>query len=335
MYEHGMNGDTTPSRESDLTRRSFLGAAAAVVGASSLPRVCLADDEKLSIPIGKPRPRVLQAQSARVVEGEQVHSIVLGEMLDASLIRLTDQPSVRQAWQTILKPDDIVGLKFNRSAQAVMGTTNVVAKVIVSSLINNGWAAKRIVCIEAPNGIGTELGTSQAWSGFDVKITDFKSGADNLARVLSQVTAIIDIPFLKTHNIAGMTCALKNLSHALIRHPARYHANGCSPFIADIIAHTSIREKLRLCIVDGMRIMFDGGPAATSSHLSDEGVLLTSRDPVATDAVGLTLLNATRERRKLPSIVDAPEEIAYLADAHRKGLGIALKHGIEHIRVSF
>ena len=57
---------------------------------------------------------------------------------------------------------------------------------------------------------------------------------DRLAGVLDQVTAIVNVPFLKTHNLAGMTCCLKNLSHALVKHPAQFHTGGCKE-VADIV----------------------------------------------------------------------------------------------------
>ena len=81
---------------------------------------------------------------------------------------------------------------------------------------------------------------------------------------------MINVPFIKTHNIAGMTCGLKNLSHALVKHPAHYHANGCSPFIGDIVAADPIRKKLKLTIVDAFRVVFQGGPAARVENLHPE-----------------------------------------------------------------
>ena len=144
---------------------------------------------------------------------------------------------------------------------------------------------------------------------------------------------MISVPFLKTHNIAGMTCSLKNLSHGLIKHPARYHKNHCSPFIADIVAAEPIRSKLRLTLVDAMRVVYVGGPQATAPALANEGVLIMSRDPVAADTVGLDVLNRARERVGLAKTAASGAEIPYLAVAHRAGLGIAVRHGIKTVRI--
>lgn len=282
---------------------------------------------------GQPQARVVSIQSSHVVAETAIRLPVLAEMLQESLTRLTGTSTVQAAWRSILRPDDVIGLKFNRSGQRVIATTTPVAETVIASIVDAGWPPDRIVCIEAPAGLEARLGTRQARTGYDLNPTDFGSGTDNFASVLNQITALIDIPFLKTHNIAGLTCALKNLSHGLIKHPARYHANGCSPFIADIVASPKIRRKLRLCLVDALRVVFDGGPNVTGLNVVNEGNLLASFDPVAIDVVGLTRLNDIRRARGLEPIARLPEEIGYLAEAHRSGLGVAAWRGIDLTRL--
>ncbi len=279
------------------------------------------------------RSRVVRIRNAYAVDGPSVHARVVSEMLARALTALTDAPSANQAWHTLLNPGDVIGLKFNRSGQRVLGTTETVAKVLVSSLVEAGFPATRIVCIEAPEGVAERLGTSPAWPGFDRSPTDFGSGTDQLASVVRQVTALIDIPYLKDHNIAGMTCALKNLSHGLIKHPARYHANGCSPFVADIVANTGIAGKLRLCLVDALRVVFDRGPEAAADTISDAGMLLASTDPVATDLVGLSVLNEIRAGQGLPAVAAVASESGYLSVAQERGLGMATWHSVELVRL--
>ncbi len=254
-------------------------------------------------------------------------------MLDTALTSLTGASNPSAAWRRILHSDDVVGLKFNRSGQQSIGTTPSVARTLVASLAEAGWAPSRIVCIEAPPGTDSELRTMPADGGFDNTLIDFGSGTDQFARVLGQVTALISVPYLKTHNITGLTCSLKNLSHGLIKHPARHHRNGCDPYIADIVAAPIIREKLRLFLVDALRVVYEGGPAATNATLSDEGVLLASFDPVAVDLVGLTLLNEVRAKRGLDPVIDSADGLPYLATAHQRGLGVAVWHGIDLWRV--
>jgi hypothetical protein len=263
-----------------------------------------------------------------------VHRRIAGEMLEAALTALTRTESVSDAWHVLLDPDDVIGLKFNRSGQALLGTSEVIAGVVIESIVAAGWPATQVVCMEAPEGISARHGTSLPRLGYDAQTADFGSGRDQLAAVLKQVSALIDIPYLKTHNVATLTCALKNLSHGLIKHPARYHRSGCSPFIADIVALDQIRGKLRLCLVDALRVVYAGGPSPTVNTISDEGVLLASLDPVAIDSIGLCMLNDIRQARGLDPIAPSAEDVGYLAAAHRLGLGVALAHGIEVIQAT-
>lgn len=328
------SGPGQPDPTSGISRRRFLGAAAAAAGGSLAgTRWARARQITGRVPPTATRSRVIRIRNAHAVDGPTVHLQLVSEMLERALTTLTDAPTLSEAWQTLLRPKDVVGLKFNRSGQRVLGTTETVATVVVSSLVKAGFPATRIVCIEAPKGLAERLGTTRAWSGFDRSATDFGSGADQLASVVRQVNALIDIPFLKNHNIAGMTCALKNLSHGLIKHPARYHANNCSPFIADIVANTPIAGKLRLCLVDALRVVYDRGPEAAADTISDTGMLLASTDPVATDLVGLSFLNEVRAGQGLPAIVAPTSESGYLSVAHERRLGMATWHNIELMRV--
>ena len=315
-----------------LSRRTFLGVAASIAGGGWRAQAQGGGElEELRVPLGTPRSRVVQISAEEVVNGAIVHRSLLQEMLGKLLITVTGRPTEAAAWRSLLKPDDVIGLKFNRSGQGAIGTTNALADVLVGSIVRSGWQPEQIVCIEVPDHVQRRNGTAPPWSGFSEERSVFASGSDQLASVLDQVTALISVPFLKTHNIAGLTCSLKNLSHAMVKHPARFHRDGCSPFVGDIVALPAIRDKLRLCIVDAMRVVFDGGPTATTTTVSDEGVLLASLDPVAVDAIALEVLNDIRRRRGLAIVAEDAAHVPYLRAAHEAGVGIAVAHGIEHI----
>lgn len=321
--------------KSELSRRRFLGAAASLAGGALLPAArAEAQSQHLRLMTRNKSSRVVQVRNRYVVNGPEIHHHLLLEMVEKALGTLTGQSTIKASWQQILDPDDIVGFKFNRAGYQVIATSNAMVDALVSSLIKAGWSKEQIVLIEAPPGAVARHGTQLMFTGYDAAETDFGSGSDALASVLQQITALIDVPFLKTHNICGLTGALKNLSHGLTKHPARFHGNGCSPYIPDIVATPTIHKKLRLCMVDALRVVYDGGPKATPDTISDEGMLLVSLDPVAVDTLGLAILNDIRSRYNLPVIARSAEGIGYLAEAHRRGLGMAVWHGIELIRVS-
>jgi len=159
------------------------------------------------------------------------------------------------------------------------------------------------------------------WQGRDVEFGT--CGKDVFLAALDQATAIINVPFVKTHHLAIMTCCLKNLSHGLIRHPARFHGGGCDPAIAEIVNAPPLRTKLRLNIVNAMRVAFAGGPEVDESDVEGMGTLLFGADPVACDAVAYGILNATRSLHQLAPLLAAAGIPAQLVSAARLGLGEA------------
>jgi hypothetical protein len=264
---------------------------------------------------------VAHVQRKEVIDGARVHEGLMGEMFDDGLRLITGERVAADAWHKLLKPDDIIGIKFNHVGCDELGTTIPFATRLVAALQKAGFPPERIMLIEAPARLTRNLKTRPAVLGFSGGPVSFGSGEEELSAVLQEVTAIINVPFLKTHNIAGMTGCLKNLSHALIRSPGKYHANACAPFVGDIVALPAIRAKLRLHLVNALRVVYRGGPAVETEAVWTHAGLLMSTDPVAADAVGIDLLNEQRARMKLPAIGNEEAHIAHVHAAAQRGLG--------------
>jgi uncharacterized protein (DUF362 family) len=129
--------------------------------------------------------------------------------------------------------------------------------------------------------------------------------------VSRMVNKFITIPVLKDHRSAGVTLALKNLSHGLNNNVARSHIAGirrldngesgpnqCNTFIPMACSHRATREKATLHIMDGLIGCYEGGPGnwngswATWQHKS----LFFATDPVAMDHVGWDIIDAKRAK---------------------------------------
>jgi len=306
----------------EMTRRSFLAAATLAVASPSASRL-------VAQPSDPPPPDVVQVSSDFVVRGRRIHQSVLPEMLDAALRQITDQPTATDAWRSLLRSDDVIGLKCNRSGARGLGTGDAFANVVITSLLSAGFEPGQIVAIEVGDPVYARHGVTRPATGWLTTPSRFTSGTDHLSAVLDQVTALVNIPFLKTHNIAGITCCLKNLSHGLIKHPARFHGTHCSPYIADIVALPRIRDKLRLNLVNALRVVFDRGPQARDEFTWDAGILLASRDPLATDTVGLDIINSEREILGIDGLDAGGARAIHLAAAAERGLGKGDLHQIE------
>jgi hypothetical protein len=126
-----------------------------------------------------------------------------------------------------------------------------------------------------------------------------------VTRLLSKM---ITVPCLKDHRSAGVTLALKNLSHGMNNNVARSHLsllrhlgirtgpNQCNTFIPTAVAQRGLRDKATLHILDGLIGVYEGGPGcwnATWATWRHQGLLFAT-DPVALDVIGWEILDAKR-----------------------------------------
>jgi len=120
------------------------------------------------------------------------------------------------------------------------------------------------------------------------------------------VNKIVAIPVLKDHGAAGVTGALKNMSHGSVNNVARSHSNNftnvCNQFIPQVVTHPLIREKFVLQIMDGIRGVWQKGPFAVKEFTWEYNGLLFSTDPVAMDHVEWDIVDAKRVIEKLPRV---------------------------------
>ncbi len=322
------------AQENDrISRRRFLRHSSGLIATAGLGRVSTlwaqsppAADPSPAGPAGLAGRRskksvVVKTQSDFVANAAEIRPDVLVEMFDSALMRLANTDTVAAAWGHYLRGDDIVALAFNPHGERDFGTARPFAKMIVESLLRSGWSAEQIVLVDAPSGIEQQFGTRPQQIGWSAAASDFGSGRDWLAAFLEQVTAIVNIPYLKNDNIMGLSGCLKNITYRLVKHPARLHSNGCSPFLADILALPEVSGKLRLNIMNALRIAYHGGPLVTPNYVKSAGLLLMGRDPIAVDAVALGTLNAVRREAGLVPIPLDAEHVPSLIDAADKGLG--------------
>ena len=270
--------------------------------------------------------RVVDIRSTEVFEGSLIDEDKVQRLLTDGMLALTDESSGSKAWRAVLRDAKRIVVKFNSVGAEVIGTSRVVGRAIVTSLLDAGYDRQCIILAEAPKRGLLELGVGEASPDWGDPIP-VGTNMEQVARYVWDADAIIDVPFLKTHRIAGMSGCMKNLSHAVIRHPALYHDGGCAPFVGQVISNTVVSSRLRLCVVDALRIVMRNGPDAKSGDLLDHGGLLLGFDPVAIDTVGLSLLSL---RRRLAGI-DNPLSVPSLTSAATLGAGRVGIHEIEQV----
>jgi hypothetical protein len=160
-------------------------------------------------------------------------------------------------------------------------------------------------------------------AGFDPK--DDRTRRSHLGLLVTRrVNKLVMLPVMKDHGSAGVTGALKNMSHGLVNNVARSHStpetNACNTFIPEVASHPIIRQKCVLHIMDGIRGVFQGGPFANNPDwVWENNAVLVATDPVALDHVEWDIIDAKRKEKGLKP-VGTVGRLGF--DAQREGFDI-------------
>jgi hypothetical protein len=127
--------------------------------------------------------------------------------------------------------------------------------------------------------------------------------------ITRKVNKVVLLPVLKDHGSAGITGALKNMSHGLVNNVARSHssaeANVCNQFIPEVVSHPIVRKKCVLQIMDGIVGVYQGGPFARAENPHwtwENNALLLATDPVAMDRIEWDMIDAKRRQMGLAPV---------------------------------
>jgi len=286
-----------------ITRRDFLRLTALTPLAAAFPwgrgyqpkearsqkaRVVLIRDKEALLGFKRPNPKVIQ------------------RMLDEAVTALLEESNVLKAWQKLVKPSDIVGIK-----------TNVWHFLPTGAEIEQ--AIKRRVM---------KVGVPEENIGIDDR---------GVLRnpIFKKTTVLINARPARTHYWAGMGSCIKNYIQ-FVPVPSAYHHDSCAD-LAKIWSLPLVKGKTRLNILVMLTPLFHGvGPHHyNNKYIWEYKGLLVGQDPVAVDSTGLRILQAKRQQffgreRSLQT----PAKHIFLADT-RHHLGVSNPDQIELIKLGW
>jgi uncharacterized protein (DUF362 family) len=292
------------------------------------------------------KSRVVIARDAKAMRenGEPDYPRVLA-LLTKAMLALTGAATSRDAWSRHFRPEDVVALKANSLAGPQLSTNPAVCYAIADGLHAAGVSEPNILVydrdlqelemlgFDPPPGAPKLNLTASSRAGYDREPTVIKEVGSCFSRIVSETaTAIINVPVLKDHDLAGLSCALKN-HYGSINNPNKLHTDHCYPYVADLNCAPVLREKQRLVVCDALRVCYDGGPAPNPAGTVPYGALIVTTDAVAADAVGLEIIEALRKEHGLPPLMQEERAPRFIALAADYGLGNAAAEKIEEIAV--
>ena len=329
-------------RSRRIGRRDFFrSCAGGALLAFAPPSACASSPE--AAPAAYPAGPVAVARSKRleIVSGRPDKREVR-RLLEESMKRITGASSARDAWRSLFGPDDIVALKLNCLAPGI-ATRPEVTEAVIEGLRSAGVPAGNVIIWERTNreleAAGYAIATGRGGTGLAgarcfgtdvVRDGGYEPEPEIVGEVggcFSQVltrlcTALINIPVLKDHDLAGVSGAMKN-NYGVIHNPNRYHDNNCDPYVAQLNSYHRLVAKQRLVVCDAITAQCNSGPAFKPAWAWGFGGLLVSRDPVAHDAVAAQIIEAQRAAKGLPTLAEAGRPPRWLETAGSMGLGDA------------
>jgi len=331
-----------------LARREFfpvlLGAAAAAqLACSRRP----AAESRLSMP-GLFPGRVVSVRHPGSLRNEQFQAEPIQALMRKGMVELTGAPDWVAAWRLFFEPGDVVGIKLNPVGKPDVISCAEVVREIIAGLQAAGVKPKDIVAYDRyrkqflqagfdkwlPEGVRWSWAAEDyervqlAMDGYDAahymemaltqpgqNSRDPHARRSHVARFLTQqVNKLVNLPVLKHHQSAGVTLALKNLSHGLVNNVNRSHftttLNACGAFIPAVVNIPVIREKTVLHILDGILGMYHGGPGGRKGkYVWVNHTLYFATDPVALDKTCWQVIDEQRAvKGMLPVALSKPDK---------------------------
>jgi uncharacterized protein (DUF362 family) len=322
--------------------------------------------------------RVVEVADGRAIVGNRVSQPVVHDMLERGLKELTGENSAKAAFAKFIEPKDVVGIKINPSGAPACCSSPELVREIIEGVRSVGVPLKNIVVYDR-FGYEMDLGSYQALmppgvevvgvqdglldaTGYDANVYcemdffgEWETRSYMASIVATRLDKIINVPTLKDHSASGVTGCLKNVAYGTFNNVARSHKEPYSftnPLIGVMCTVEPLRSKVVLNIMDGMRMVWHGGPLTQNQNfIAQTGVLLVSTDPVAMDTIELEAIEKKRREEGAPSVwardaksitkdsrefyEDASKNLFYrqpghIAAAGKLGLGVSDLKQIDH-----
>jgi len=246
-----------PYKRKSLTRRDFLrGTLGATVGASLIGTKWLKAGGKAS---GSSLVTLVRDKGA-MDASNNVSPEVLKTMLDQTLFKLTGKKTTKDAWLSLVKPEDTIGLV---PTPHLNPTHQEMVDAVKNSLIDAGIPENKIL---------------NAQGGPDKPKT---------------CTALIALPALKAHWLTGIGTVMK-LYILYSGKPRNYHDENSSK-LGEIWNLPFVKGKTRLVLVDALHPLCDKGPQVNPRYKWAYNGLIAGTDPVAVDTVCLHIITEKRK----------------------------------------
>lgn len=342
-------------------RRRFLQSLAAAAAAAGQSQ-SKAATSKPGMPGAFPG-RVVGIEHRGCIAGNVYQPDPIRAVMRRGMTELTGAPSWVDAWRSFFEKGDVVGIKVSPVAGKKLCSDALVMHEILAGLAAAGVGPRDVIVFSRYRneiqtaGIDKWLPPGVRWDapsldyaevqhdmdGYDAdhfmemalvkpgeNLNDPHMRRSYVSKIVArQVNKFINLPVLKHHQSAGVTIALKNMSHGMVNNVNRSHItatlNACGIFIPSVVSLPVIREKATLHICDAVRAGYHGGPGtANTRYIWEHKTIYFATDPVALDKTGLQVIDAKRREVGMqPIALSRPDNDSHFLNCQVEHIEIA------------
>ena len=288
----------------------------------------------------EPRARIVAVRDPEATQAFEPRLDVVRAMVNRAITNLTGKPTVPEAWRSLVRTQDVVGIKVYSSPGPDSGTRPAVVDGIVRGLLAAGLPPHNIIvwdrlasdlraagfwALSNRYGIRLEGSADVGWDentfytnpllgklvwgdlefGKQVNGVGRKSFVSKL--VSREITKIINVTPLLNHNLAGVCGNLYSLALGSVDHVLRFEFDpeALADAVPEIYAMESLSDHVVLNITDALICQYEGGePGLRERGLLHYSTALNelrfSTDPVALDVLSLQELDDQRRAAHAP-----------------------------------
>lgn len=313
-----------------------------------------------------PQARIVAVRDPRATVAFEPRAEVVQAMADRAITDLTGKPTPAEAWRTLVRTQDIVGIKVFSSPGPDSGTRLAVVAAVVHGLLASGLPPRNIVVWDRlasdlrtagffglSNSCGVRV-ESSADAGWDESVfydqpflgqlvwgdLEFGKKGEGIGRksfvsklVSRQITKIINVTPLLNHNVVGVCGNLYSLALGSVDNVLRFEtdANALAQAVPEIYAKEAIGDHVVLNITDALICQYEGAERSRLDYSTALNELRFSTDPVALDVLSIQELERQRQAAHAP-VVKPNQKLYTFAGLLDLGVADPQKIFVERIR---
>jgi hypothetical protein len=325
-----------------------------------------------SLKIPAARSRVVTVHDPAATEAFKPIRGPVREMAKRGVMTFTGKTSMAAAWQSLISPKEIVGIKVFSSPGPNAGTRPALVGALIEGLLEARLPPTNIIIWDKHQldlrragffELGEQYGVQVQGSadcGYDEEVfyfpdrpvpgqlvwgdVEFGRKGEGIGRrsflsklLTKRITKIISVAPLLNHNSAGVSGHLYSLAMGSVDNAIRFENDvlRLSKAVPEIYALPTLGDRVVLNITDALICQYQGEQRGLLHYSTALNELRFSKDPVALDFLSLRELERTRLASSIPIPRDQSftNQMELLSNASLLELGVSDSENIQVERV--